>query len=111
MAVCKIFSVEKKEITFDDGRTTKGYAITFGARNGKMDSEGKRVIEGFVPFCYATKDGKARADKFVGEKKLLPKNYIPLAGDMVDIEFELGTSEIVTVTKLDKNGQPLPITQ
>ena len=111
MAVCKIFSVEKNDITFEDGRTAKGYNITFGAKSGKLDKEGKPLIGGYVPFCYVTKKGEARADKFVGEKKLRPDNYIPMAGDMVEIEFELGKSDIVSVTKLDKNGQPLPITQ
>ena len=111
MANCKIFSVEPTNITFEDGRSTKGYMISFGAKSAKMKNDGTPAVSGFVPFCYATKDGKAKCDKFVGEKKLFPKNYIPMAGDMVDIEFELGTSNIVSVTKLDKNGQPAQITQ
>lgn len=107
MAVCKIFSVEKKDITFDDGRTAKGYSLTFGAQSHKKDDAGRPTISGYVPFCYVTKDGKARADKYVGEKKLSPQNYIPMAGDIVDIEFKLGTSEIVAVTKLSKDGKPI----
>lgn len=106
MAVCKIFSVEKKDITFDDGRSANGYSITFGAQRYKMDDKGRPVINGYVPFCYVAKDGKARADKYIGEKKLSPKGYIPVAGDLVDIEFELGSSEIVAVTRLNKDGKP-----
>ena len=99
MARCKIFSVEKTELTFEDGRTNKGYSVTFGALSSKLDESGKRLVEGYVPFSYATKDGKARCDKYVGEKKLFPKGYTPKPGDMVDIEFELGTSTIVSITK------------
>lgn len=111
MSVCKIFSVEPTEITFKDGRSTKGYMISFGAKGRKMKDDGTPVVNGFIPFCYATKDGKAKCDKFVGEKKLFPKNYIPMPGDMVDIEFEFGASDIVSVTKLTKDGQPLPNAQ
>lgn len=105
MSKCKIFSVEAADITFQDGRSTKGFYVSFGAKSHKTDENGKLTIDGYVPFCYATKDGKARCDKFVGLNKLYPQGYSPRPGDLVDIEFELGTSNIVAVTKLPDQKQ------
>lgn len=111
IVVCAFWQRQKAQAPFEDGRSAKGVMISFGARGTQLNEDGTPKTHGFIPFCYATKDGKARCDKFVSEKKLFPKNYIPMPGDMVNIEFELGKSDIVSVTKLDDKGNSIPITK
>ncbi len=101
----KILSVEKNDITFDDGRTMEGYAICLASKPTKLDANGNPTVRGWVPFCYVS-NNKARADKFVAKKKLHPEGYVPAPDDIVDVEFEFGSSTISTVTLKQRAQMP-----